>query len=167
MPSTVAIAAGRQRRIAPEEAVHWGLGRCPSTRCRVIPTPGIAVYGGGVTTGARLLTLFAVLVGIFLMHGLPAQSCAAGSGDMSTVITVDHAPHLGPAMGPAMGPGHGGVCVFTMPSRDHAPVLALVLLLVAVLLTVLWRPLLVGGPGRRGPPVSGVQLLTVVCVSRT
>ena len=116
-----------------------------------------------MTTGARLLTLFAVVVGIFLMHGLPAQSCAAGSGDMSTIITVDHVAHLDPAM----SPGHGGVCVFTTPSRDHAPVLALVLLVAAALLTVLWRPLLVGGPGRRGPPVFGAELLTVVCVSRT
>jgi hypothetical protein len=116
-----------------------------------------------VTTGARLATLFAVLAGIFLMHGLPAQSCAAGSGDMPTMVVVDHALHAEPLM----SPGHGSPCVFTMPFRDHAPLLALVLLVVATLLTVWWRPLLVGGPGRRGPPLAGPRLLTVVCVSRT
>jgi hypothetical protein len=120
-------------------------------------------YGGPVTRSARLVTVFAVLAGIFLMHGLPAQSCAAGSGDMATMAVADHASHTEPAM----SPGHGSPCVFTMPSRDHAPVLALVLLTVAALVTALWRPRLVGGPSRRGPPLSGPQLLTLVCVSRT
>ncbi|MBB5890270.1 hypothetical protein [Kutzneria kofuensis] len=111
-----------------------------------------------MTSGARLLTVLAVLAGVFLMHGLPAQDCSGVA--MPTMTAVAH-----PGMD--MGSGHGGVCVFTTPSRDQAPLLALVLLVVAVLLTVLWRPLLVGGPSRRGPPLAGAQLLTMVCVSRT
>ncbi|EWM12543.1 hypothetical protein KUTG_02847 [Kutzneria sp. 744] len=111
----------------------------------------------GVTPGARLLTVFAVLAGVFLMHGLPAQDCSAAMPAMGAVAHT----------GMDMGSGHGGVCVFTTPSRDHLPILALVLLFVAVLLTVLWRPLLVAGPSRRGPPLFGARLLTVVCVSRT
>jgi hypothetical protein len=116
-----------------------------------------------VTTSARLLTLFALLAGIFLMHGLPAQSCAAGAGDMPAMVDVGH----GVQVEPAMSPGHGSPCVFTAPSRDQVPVLALVLLVVGVLLTMLWRPLLVGGPSRRGPPLAGARLLNLVCVSRT
>jgi len=112
----------------------------------------------GVTPGARLLTALAVLAGVFLMHGLPAQDCSGAA--MPTMAATAHA-------GMDMGSGHGGVCVFTTPTRDHAPILALVLLFVAVVLTVLWRPLLVGGPSRRGPPVFGARLLTVVCVFRT
>jgi hypothetical protein len=114
-------------------------------------------YVGTVTHGARLLTVFAVLAGVFLMHGLPAQDCSGAA--MPSMTAVAHT-------GMDMDSGHGGVCVFTTPSRDHAPLLALVLLFVAVLLTVVWRPLLVGGPSRRGPP-SGAELLTLVCVSRT
>ncbi|MFC0432468.1 hypothetical protein [Kutzneria buriramensis] len=109
-----------------------------------------------MTTRARLLTLFAVLVGIFLMHGLPMQSCA---GDSMA------APMAHVAAG--VSSSHGGVCEFTAPSRDTGPLLTLVLVAVALLVTVLWRPLLVGGPSRRGPPLSGARLLTVVCVSRT
>jgi hypothetical protein len=130
----------RRSRGAPDRLPHTGMG-----------------YVGGVTSGARLLTVFAVLAGVFLMHGLPAQDCSGAA--MPSMTAVAHT-------GMDMGSGHGGVCVFTTPSRDHAPVLALVLLFVALLLTVVWRPLLVGGPSRRGPP-SGPELLTMVCVSRT
>jgi len=115
-------------------------------------------YVGPVTPGARLLTVFAVLAGVFLMHGLPAQDCS-GAAAMPSMTAVAHT-------GMDMGSGHGGVCLFTTPSRDHAPVLPLALLFVAVPLTVVWRPRLVGGPSRRGPP-SGAELLTMVCVSRT
>jgi hypothetical protein len=113
-----------------------------------------------VRTGARLLTLFAVLVGVFAMHGLTTQDCSGVA--MPSMAAVAHAD---PGMD--MGSGHGGVCVFTAPTRDQAPVLALVLLLVAVLLTALWRPRLVGGPSRRGPPLFGARLLTLMCVART
>jgi hypothetical protein len=124
-----------------------------------------------VRTPARLLTVFAVLAGLFLMHGLPGQSCAAGSG-MSAPVVADHAMSSGIMSSGIMSfgtmtSGHGSVCEFTAPSRDPIPVLALVLLAVAVLVTALWRPLLVGGPDRRGPPVSGAELLTLECVSRT
>ncbi|QUQ67562.1 hypothetical protein [Kutzneria sp. CA-103260] len=109
-------------------------------------------------TSARLLTLVAVLVGVFAMHGLATRDC-------SGVAMSSMAAHAAPGMD--MGSGHGGVCVFTAPSRDQAPVLALVLLAVAVLLTALWRPMLVPGPRRRGPPLFGAGLLTMVCVART
>ena len=115
-------------------------------------------YVGLVTSGARLLTALAVLAGVFLMHGLPAQDC--GGAAMSSMSAVAHT-------GADMDSGHGGLCVFTTPSHDQGPLLALALLFVAVVLTVVWRPLLVGGPSRRGPPRSGAELLTVVCVSRT
>ncbi|MFI9388267.1 hypothetical protein [Kutzneria sp. NPDC052558] len=111
-------------------------------------------------TSARLLTLFAVLVGVFAMHGLAPQDCSGMS--MPSMSAMAHAD-----AGMDMGSGHGGMCVFTAPSRDHFPVLALVLLAVAVLVTTLWRPVSTSGPSRRGPPLSGARLLTVVGVSRT
>lgn len=93
------------------------------------------------------------------MHGLPARDCSGAAMPSMAHIHAD--------AGMDMGSGHGGVCEFTAPSRDQAPMPALLLLAVAVLLTTLWRPRMAAGPSRRGPPLSGVQLLTVVCVSRT
>ncbi len=92
------------------------------------------------------------------MHGLATQDC-------SGVPMPSMSAHVDPGMD--MGSGHGGVCVFTAPSRDQVPVLALVFLAVALLVTTLWRPLSAPSAYRRGPPLSGARLLTLVCVART
>ncbi len=132
----------------------------------------------------RVLTLFAVLVGLFLMHGLPAQACSGGTGMSATVMTqtapggpdgqalvgTAHAlTTVGSAALPA-APGHGAVCLFVSPPRGIDALLALLLLAAAVALVRIVRPPLgaVGGRRRhRAPPRAGMELLTRLCVSRT
>lgn len=119
---------------------------------------------------ARLLTVCAVLIGLFLMHGLPAQACPAGTA--MSAVTTGHAEH------PVLGLGahgdqaaHGTPCVFTPAPRGIDAMLTLLLLLAsAVVLVSPPRPALVGDrhPRRhRAPPRTGEQLLTRLCVSRT
>ena len=112
---------------------------------------------------ARLLTLCAVLVGVFLMHGLPAQSCAGGS--MPVTMTVMAPVHVAPLT--EMGPGHDDLCVFTMPSHGSDGLLALLLIAVVAWFAPLWPSSRVFRHRRRGPPLAGVRLLSQVCVSRT
>ncbi|GAA4545789.1 hypothetical protein [Amycolatopsis samaneae] len=119
---------------------------------------------GSVRAIARSLTLCALLAGVFLMHGLPAQSCAAGAmadhsitghamagnsraGNSVAGHDVARAIPASSPMGAASTPGqaglpsaapasgHGGVCVLTPPPRGWAA-LALLLLLALALLWV-------------------------------
>jgi hypothetical protein len=124
---------------------------------------------------ARLLAACAVLVGLFLMHGLPAQSCAAGSGMATTAHPLEAAPVPAMAHPPAAGTampgsaGHGTACVALPAPRGVDVLLALLLLAVATALLPAVRA--VGDAarhpsGRRAPP-GGAALLTRLCVSRT
>jgi hypothetical protein len=138
---------------------------------------------------ARLLAVCAVLVGVFVMHGLPAQACPAGTGmSGSAMMAAPMAAHGGESVLVAIparsgmthvvvgartdAAAHGGVCVFTLPPRGLAGLLALLLLAgVAVAsLATLIRASFGGSRGwfsHRAPARAGPELLTTLCVSRT
>ncbi|MFD9124817.1 hypothetical protein [Kitasatospora sp. NPDC059571] len=136
------------------------------------------------TASGRLLTVCALLLGLFLMHGAPAA--AGGCHAVMTRTTAATSPagmHDGPAhaAGPAApGPsaqreGHdgaaGGQCVST-PAQTRAALAPPPLLAVLPLLALVTRSLLRLPAGsvlrrRRGPPTPGRVLLTQVCISRT
>ncbi|WP_186382941.1 DUF6153 family protein, partial [Amycolatopsis rhizosphaerae] len=129
----------------------------------------------------------AVLVGLFAMHGLPAQGCAAGSGAHATTMSMTMTERVAEAVVPgevsqgdrtAAHPGTqddrtagGAACVFTPASRGIDALL--VLLLLAATVALAWLAPLPGFVGRgnprshRAPPRTGAQLLTTLCVSRT
>jgi hypothetical protein len=126
----------------------------------------------------RYALLWAVLLGLVLMHGGPAaaQGCH-GMASATMVAPSAMAEHgvthpatsaLG-AVTQATAAMDGTLCVSTPPPRVHVPV--------PLLLTVLgvgWWALLMlerAGPAfaarRRGPPRAGRSLLLQVCVART
>ncbi|NEA60165.1 hypothetical protein G3I60_39895 [Streptomyces sp. SID13666] len=143
---------------------------------------------------ARLLTLCAVLLGLFLMHGAPATAADGCHGAMSTASPTAHghattamnstAPEaMTPAPSTVMTPPgaqqhvadasamRGAMCVST-PARDRTPLPAggALMVVVAVLAAGLLahRPVPLGRPARRGPPPPGGRsLLLTVCIART
>jgi len=130
---------------------------------------------------ARLLTVCAVLAGLFFMHGLPAQACSGGTGDMSATTATSATGHQGGTTlgaGAAHGEmvaavtaaaGHGTACVFTPAPRGLDALLALLLLAATVApASVRGRPNSGGHRiSHRAPPPAGAALLTALCVSRT
>lgn len=139
---------------------------------------------------SRWLTVCALMLGLFAMHGLPAAAGTGCHGD-PTVTMTDPAPVAQPmapvaapmtprqrqagavASSPASPHSTGGSCVSTpprIPSGLTGPsLLGMAGLLAALLVTAGAQA---GGPRwrarrRRGPPVAGIVLLTQVCVSRT
>ena len=123
------------------------------------------------TAIARLATVCAVLVGLFLMHGLPAQACPAGAAMPVTAMNAaSHTEHPRAHDAPAASAEHGSSCVFTPAPRGIDSLLALLLLAATAALLERLRPAFGGGrhPGsRRAPPRAGAELLTALCVSRT
>ncbi|RFC78437.1 hypothetical protein DXZ75_05370 [Streptomyces sp. AcE210] len=131
---------------------------------------------------ARLLALCAVLLGLFLMHGSPANAAEGCHGPMSAPAALS-AEHAGTAMASTSSSGTthaaaqqastmsamgGAICVST-PARDFVPVAGL-MAVVAVLAVVpaVERPVALGRTGRRGPPTPGGRsLLLQVCIART
>lgn len=131
--------------------------------------------GRSPRAGARLLIVCAVLLGLFLMHGLPAQACAA-STDMPTTATVATTSQAEQAASLSHGEQaaaphavHGATCIFTPAPRGSDFVTVLSLVAVAIALMSLAGSGLGGRyPGaHRAPPRTGPQLLTALCVSRT
>ncbi|WP_330279002.1 hypothetical protein OHO83_08245 [Streptomyces sp. NBC_00569] len=131
---------------------------------------------------ARLLTVCAVLFGLFLMHGSPASAAEGCHGSMpapapvsvghdGSSMTMAHAPathHPGPAVQAAVM--SGALCV-AIPVHERIPVAAPGLLAVAaVTIAGAWTPAwlrALGGSGLRGPPTGGRDLLLQVCIART
>ncbi|TCO54871.1 DUF6153 family protein [Actinocrispum wychmicini] len=119
---------------------------------------------------ARLLTVTAVLAGLFAMHGLPAQACPGGAGAvmseaMSADATSHHAtPTSGDAAAPAMS-GHGSVCAATLTPRGSDTSSGVTPVLVTS--TPPTRTVHPRRPRDRGPPLAKADLLTTLCVSRT
>lgn len=133
---------------------------------------------------ARLMTLCAVLLGLFLMHGAPATAAEGCHSAMSHVAPIDDS-HGRAEMSPAAeAAGHGatleaspmpgtggGSCVST-PAHERISLPAPSLLAVAVfvaLMAGLSARLRTAedGTGRRGPPDGGRDLLNRVCIART
>ncbi|BAC72490.1 hypothetical protein AQJ43_21915 [Streptomyces avermitilis] len=146
---------------------------------------------------ARLLVLCAVLLGLFFMHGAPANAAEGCHGSTAMVMSpgTGHgedvrmdaaalrppgatapgasamAPTAPPAHGVAMPGMSGELCVST-PARDRTPLPATGLLaLLGLVALVAWHPTgrsgVFGEPARRGPPLYGRHLLLQVCVART
>lgn len=136
---------------------------------------------------ARLLSVCAVLCGLFLMHGAPATAAEGCHGAMSAVA---HAPMTGghdaagmlsappaahgsaPAMRAAGLPGMSGTLCVSTPAHERSPLPAPGPSAVAgAAVLVLWGQARLraaaGGTGRRGPPPGGRELLLQVCVART
>lgn len=130
---------------------------------------------------ARLPAVLALIAGLFLMHGLPAQACAAGtgktgmtasamtshSGQSARVVTGAHGTGAVAIPSPA---GHGTPCVFTPAPRGQGTGAALLFLAVTIAPVSPARSAL--GPGRhprshRAPPRTSTETLTALCVSRT
>ncbi len=129
---------------------------------------------------ARLLTVCAVLAGLFFMHGLPAQACSGGTGDMSAMTATSTTGHQGgitlgaraahremvATVTAAAGPGTA--CVFTPAPRGLDALLALLLLAATVALASARRLPNLGRPrrrnGHRAPPPTGATLLAALCV---
>jgi hypothetical protein len=130
---------------------------------------------------ARLLTVCAVLAGLFFMHGLPAQACSGGTGGMSAMTATSTAGHQdGITLGAGSAhremvatvtaaAGHGTACVFTPAPRGLDALLALLLFAATVALASAQRLPNFGGHriSHRAPPPIGATLLTALCVSRT
>ncbi|MFE4253364.1 hypothetical protein ACFRU3_28390 [Streptomyces sp. NPDC056910] len=133
---------------------------------------------------ARLLALCAVLVGLLLMHGAPANAAEGCHGAMSAPAALP-AKHAGTAMAStsssvmthaaaqqasAMSAMGGTMCVST-PARDATTLPEASLMAVVAVLAVfpvLGRPVALGRTGRRGPPTPGGRnLLLQVCIART
>jgi hypothetical protein len=134
--------------------------------------------GRPARAGARLLIVCAVLTGLFLMHGLPAQACTASSDMPATAMTTVEPPGHSDQASPVLAQSeqvaaphvvHGATCVFTPAPRGSDVFEALSLLAVAVALMSLVGPGLGARFPRthRAPPRTGSQLLTTLCVSRT
>ncbi|MCM2419094.1 hypothetical protein [Streptomyces sp. RKAG293] len=138
---------------------------------------------------ARLLTLCAVLLGLFLMHGAPATAAEGCHGAMSAASPMPHGHDpaamtstVPDAMGSATSPPgaqqvsgaslmHGALCVSTA-ARDQTPLPMGGALLAVVATTTVGmlanRPVPLGRTGRRGPPPPGGRsLLLTVCIART
>ncbi|MCU7820650.1 hypothetical protein [Kitasatospora sp. DSM 101779] len=134
---------------------------------------------------ARLLVVWAVLVGLFLMHGAPV---AAGGchDDMTRAVAAPGMaapPHAHTAVGaadddrvpsaaPSEARAHGGAACLSTPAHGRitlaAPSLLAVLSLALLASTCALRhPTGSAGLRRRGPPAAGRPLLHQVCVSRT
>ncbi|MFD9892898.1 hypothetical protein ACFWY9_26430 [Amycolatopsis sp. NPDC059027] len=118
---------------------------------------------------ARLLTLCALLTGVFLMHGLPAQACAGGAMAEHGIGHAMPAPPMAGLPNAAPASEHGSVCVSTPPPRGWAALL--LLLLLAVVLISVSPPLSATRRfarflRHRAPP-RPPDLLTTLCVSRT
>ncbi|OXY91695.1 hypothetical protein [Streptomyces diastatochromogenes] len=133
---------------------------------------------------ARLLSLCAILLGLFLMHGSPAAAVDGCHGRAGSTHALhdshdSHASATASAESAPTQPGtlratddmaaHGTLCVAT-PAEQRiplpvAPLTALFALaaLAAWAVHRAWRP---GGTGRRGPP-GGRGLLLQVCIART
>lgn len=133
---------------------------------------------------ARLLTVCAVLIGLLLMHGLPAQACADGTGGMAATamtgmpasghsdgtILAAGSVHGKMVGSPAAAGEHGTVCVFTPAPRGIDALLALLLAAIVALVSSPRWPNLGGSHSpisHRAPPPTGADLLTALCVSRT
>jgi hypothetical protein len=138
---------------------------------------------------ARLLTVCAVLAGLFFMHALLAQGCPGGTGmpasatpasvmpvaamaDQHTEATGHGATPHAPAAVPTHTAADNGVCVATPPKRNAAGGLAYALALAAAVSTALPRydPRMRRrgrGATHRAPPLGGAALLTALRVSRT
>jgi len=122
----------------------------------------------------RATLLFAVLGGLFLMHGLsaPSMHCmpmpmsshadSAMSGQMAAATTVSDAVPAADHM------GSGDTCVPLRPEGLAGLFLALFLIVIT-----LWRPRLPHAPRLihphwpHGPPRTGVQTLRTLSISRT
>ncbi|MER5686202.1 hypothetical protein [Streptomyces sp. NPDC002205] len=128
---------------------------------------------------SRLLVLCAVLLGLFLMHGAPANAAEGCHGSMGTTspmaMSAGHmdlpSEHSGAHVDPVMTGMGGELCVST-PARDRLPLPSVGLLsAVGLVPMVVWG--LLGartgmrGPARRGPPFGGRGLLLQVCIART
>lgn len=143
----------------------------------------VAVQRGVVRLVSRGLMLTALLTGLFAMHGLTnsAGGCMSiGGGSVSSAMASSHAGMAGHAMPkitatgpilamPILSPGHHNECVATVPKGGSTTA---VLFLVAMVLATALLPvgsavLRRGSDWRRGPPIAGVRLLHLVCVSRT
>jgi hypothetical protein len=133
---------------------------------------------------ARLIAVCAVLVGLFFMHGLPAQHCSGGVGGSAPMMT--HSPTVAIAAddpGKAAGgmtasasrslaeSAAGAVCVSTPPPPGWAGLLALLLAIGAVGLAGVLRSAQPATQPRnlrlRAPPLAGAALLMNLCVFRT
>ncbi|MGH3867990.1 MAG: hypothetical protein ACRDQ4_18070 [Pseudonocardiaceae bacterium] len=140
---------------------------------------------------ARLIAVCAVLAGLFVMHGLPAQGCPGGveasaplMAHSATVVTAADGPDMTAGMaGSASRPlayavaeagadaGESGVlCVSMPPSPGWAGLLALLLVIsvvgLASVLGLADRATRPSGQRRRAPPLAGSALLMSLCVSR-
>lgn len=136
----------------------------------------------GVTGKRRILLLFSVLAGLFLMHGITGGDSCHGAPPATTSMTSMasvHGEHSYPAM-PDVNvrsapshpePGHaqaGETCVPLRPEGLSSLYSALFLLIVTA-----WQPRLLFGTRLirshwpNGPPRTGVQVLHALSISRT
>jgi hypothetical protein len=127
---------------------------------------------------ARLLALCALLLGLFLMHGMPTAAAEGCHGDRAAMTALaahaDGMPHPAGAQAAtdAAGPARssGALCVST-PGRGNPvlPASALFAVIPAVAAARLWSGRIEGAFSgrRRGPPQAGRTLLHQVCIART
>ena len=123
-----------------------------------------------------------VLVGLFAMHGLTHAGACADFDSSSSTLDHHHAAAAISAVSASdllqMGPvlsvsllhcAHGSECVATIPRGPvSAPILALVTFALMAGAALLGLAAVRRSSDRlRGPPVTGVRLLQLVCVSRT
>jgi hypothetical protein len=197
MRSGQVTATGAAQAAGPGHRYHWGVWferlRQAGALCRMMRRER-AVTGTGQARRrgtTRLLALYAVLLGLFLMHGAPASAAEGCHGAMSAAASMPENHHTAemtstpPAAGVSAtsstallsGAPHastsamdGTMCVST-PARDRVPLpmsglVAVVAVLAAGFLGS--RPLALGRTGRRGPPpLGGRNLLLQVCIART
>ncbi|GHI02915.1 hypothetical protein AQI88_03030 [Streptomyces cellostaticus] len=135
---------------------------------------------------SRLLTLCAVLLGLFLMHGSPTAATGGCHGEMSTAPSAPslhdgHADAMAGAEPAQPRPdavqvqamdgmaAHGALCV-AAPAQKQIPLpLAPLIGILAIAALAAWAVHHAGSAGgtrRRGPP-GGRDLLLQVCIART
>jgi hypothetical protein len=132
---------------------------------------------------ARLLAVCALVVGLFLMHGMPMAAADGCHGMTATSMSMPQtAPAAMASHAPGSATGHlaedvphvssvgmdGTLCVST-PAHEPLSVAAVGAL--ALVVFAAWTPhgrrSVTGGMRWRGPPGGGRGMLLRVCVART
>jgi hypothetical protein len=171
-------------------------GSCGVPSCWAgVSSTGDTVSGGALSARAmaRLVAVFAVLAGLFAMHGLSAQGCPGGIEASAPSMAMAHPARVVTAVdgfdmaaGMAVSASHplayavaeagadagesGVLCVSTPPPPGWAGLLALLLGVgvvgLASILGLADRATRPSGQRRRAPPLAGSALLMNLCVSR-
>lgn len=137
----------------------------------------------GAARGRRVMLLFAVLAGLFLMHGLTAGGavgCHGGTAGMAMTRTRPMpvaVPQAGMRTGQTVSGDPGPMTDHAQPGETCVPLrpegLSGLFLALFLIVITLWRPRLphsarlIRPHWPHGPPRTGIHILRTLSISRT